>query len=46
MLAGLGLRYGTDEATNFSVEVHKTLALEAYKSSTYLAKERGPVYNL
>jgi ribonucleoside-diphosphate reductase alpha chain len=42
MLAALGLRYGTDDATNFSVEVHKTLALEAYKSSTYLAKERGP----
>jgi len=42
MLAALGLRYGSDEATNFSVEVHKTLALEAYKSSTYLAKERGP----
>jgi len=42
MLAGLGLRYGSDEATEFSVEVHKTLALEAYKSSTYLAKERGP----
>src|SRR5664280_29545 len=42
MLAGLGMRYGSDEATNFSVEVHKTLALEAYKSSTYLAKERGP----
>jgi ribonucleoside-diphosphate reductase alpha chain len=41
MLAGLGLRYGTDEATSFSVEVHKTLALEAYKASTYLAKERG-----
>jgi ribonucleoside-diphosphate reductase alpha chain len=41
MLAGLGLRYGTDDATNFSVEVHKTIALEAYKSSTYLAKERG-----
>ena len=41
MLAGLGLRYGTDDATNFSVEVHKTLALEAYKASTYLAKERG-----
>jgi ribonucleoside-diphosphate reductase alpha chain len=41
MLAGLGLRYGSDEATSFSVEVHKTLALEAYKSSTYLAKERG-----
>jgi ribonucleoside-diphosphate reductase alpha chain len=42
MLAGLGMRYGSDEATNFSVEVHKTLALEAYKASTYLAKERGP----
>lgn len=41
MLAALGLRYGSDEATRFSVEVHKTLALEAYKSSTYLAKERG-----
>jgi len=41
MLAALGLRYGTDEATNFSVDVHKTLALETYKSSTYLAKERG-----
>lgn len=42
LLAGLGLRYGTDEATAFSVEIHKTLALEAYKASTYLAKERGP----
>lgn len=42
MLAGLGLRYGSDEATTFSLDVHKTLALEAYKSSTYLAKERGP----
>jgi ribonucleoside-diphosphate reductase alpha chain len=41
MLAGLGLRYGSDEATTFSVDVHKTLALEAYKASTYLAKERG-----
>jgi ribonucleoside-diphosphate reductase alpha chain len=41
MLAALGLRYGSEEATNFSVEVHKTLALEVYKSSTYLAKERG-----
>jgi ribonucleoside-diphosphate reductase alpha chain len=47
MLAALGLRYGSEEATSFSVEVHKTLALEAYKSSTYLAKERGPfkIYN-
>ena len=42
MLAALGLRYGSKEATTFSVDVHKTLALEAYKSSTYLAKERGP----
>ena len=42
MLAGLGLRYGSDEATSFSVDIHKTLALEAYKASTYLAKERGP----
>jgi ribonucleoside-diphosphate reductase alpha chain len=41
MLAGLGMRYGNDDATDFSVEIHKTLALEAYKSSTYLAKERG-----
>lgn len=47
MLAALGLRYGSAEATDFSVEVHRTLALEAYKSSTYLAKERGPftIYN-
>ncbi len=42
MLAALGLRYGSEEAIDFSVEVHKNLALEAYKSSTYLAKERGP----
>jgi len=42
MLAALGLMYGSEKATDFSVEVHKTLALEAYKSSTYLAKERGP----
>jgi len=41
MLAALGLRYGSEEAINFSVDIHKTLALEAYKSSTYLAKERG-----
>ena len=42
MLAALGLRYGTDEATDFSVEVHKTVALEAYRSSVNLAQERGP----
>src|ERR1035437_4117550 len=47
MIAGLGMRYGNDDATNFSVEIHKTLALEAYKASTYLAKERGAftIYN-
>jgi ribonucleoside-diphosphate reductase alpha chain len=41
MLAALGLRYGTDEATDKSVEVHKTLALAAYGSSVNMAKERG-----
>lgn len=47
MLAALGLRYGSDEATNFSVEVHKTLAIEAYRSSTDLAAERGkfPIFD-
>jgi len=42
MLAALGLRYGTEDATDFSIEIHKTLALEAYRSSVFLAKERGP----
>ena len=41
MLAAMGLRYGTPEATAFSVEVHKTLALAAYRSSVIMAKERG-----
>ena len=41
MLAAMGLRYGTPEATAFSVEVHKTLALAAYRSSVMMAKERG-----
>lgn len=41
MLAALNLRYGTKEATAFSVEVHKTVALEAYRSSVKMAKERG-----
>lgn len=41
MLAALGLRYGTQEATDFSVSVHKTLALNAYRSSVEMAKERG-----
>lgn len=42
MLAAMGLRYGTDAATDFSEEVHKTLALEAYRASMEMAKERGP----
>ncbi len=42
MLAALGLRYGSDNAIDFSVEVHKTLAIEAYRGSVNLAKERGP----
>lgn len=41
MLAAMGLRYGTQEATDFSVEVHKTLALSAYRSSVEMARERG-----
>ncbi|MGE4586602.1 MAG: adenosylcobalamin-dependent ribonucleoside-diphosphate reductase [Mangrovibacterium sp.] len=41
MLASLGLRYGTEAATDFSEEVHKTLAVEAYRSSVLLARERG-----
>ncbi len=41
MLAALGLRYGSDEAINFAVEVQKTLAVEAYRASVYLAKDRG-----
>ena len=41
MLAALGLRYGTQEATDFSVDVHRTLALTAYRSSVDMAKERG-----
>ncbi len=42
MLAALGLRYGSENANDFSVEVHKTIALEAYRSSVTMAKERGP----
>ncbi len=41
MLAALGLRYGSDDATDFSEEIHKTTALEAYRSSVNMAKERG-----
>lgn len=41
MLASLGLRYGTPEATEFSTEVHKALALAYYSASVECAKERG-----
>ncbi|HQB77675.1 MAG TPA: adenosylcobalamin-dependent ribonucleoside-diphosphate reductase [Tenuifilaceae bacterium] len=42
MLAALNLRYGSDIAIDFAVEVQKTLAIEAYRSSVNMAKERGP----
>ncbi len=47
MLAALGLRYGSDNAVDFSVEVQKVLALAVYASSVNLARERGafPIYN-
>jgi ribonucleoside-diphosphate reductase alpha chain len=41
MLAALGFRYGTDEATDFSEKVHKAVAIAAYSSSVNMAKERG-----
>lgn len=41
MLAALGLRYGTEEATEVSEKVHQTIAIEAYRSSVNMAKERG-----
>ena len=41
MLAAMGLRYGTQEATDFSVNIHRTLALAAYRSSVTMAQERG-----
>ena len=41
MLAALGLRYGSEEAIDFAVNVHKTLAVEAYRASVMMAKDRG-----
>ncbi|OMP30350.1 MULTISPECIES: adenosylcobalamin-dependent ribonucleoside-diphosphate reductase [Mangrovimonas] len=41
MLAALGIQYGSEEGNAFSVEVHKTLAIAAYRGSVYTAKERG-----
>jgi ribonucleoside-diphosphate reductase alpha chain len=47
MLAALGLQYGSENAVDFSNEVHKTIALEAYRGSVFLAKERGafPIFD-
>lgn len=47
MLAALGLTYGSEDAVDFSVEVHKTLAIEAYKNSALLAQDRGafPIFD-
>lgn len=47
MLAAMGLRYGTMEATDFAVKVQETLALAAYRSSVIMAKERGafPIFD-
>ncbi|OUR92194.1 ribonucleoside-diphosphate reductase, adenosylcobalamin-dependent [Flavobacteriales bacterium 34_180_T64] len=41
MLAALGIQYGSDKGNEFSVEVHKTIAIETYRASVNLAKERG-----
>ncbi len=41
MLAALGLRYGSEEATDFAEQVQKTLCLSAYWSSVKMAEERG-----
>ena len=47
MLAALGLQYGSDKGIEFSTKVHETLAVECYRSSVKLAKDRGafPVYD-
>lgn len=42
MLAALGIRYGSDEGIDYAVEIQKTLAIEAYRQSVVMAKERGP----
>lgn len=41
MLAALGIKYGSEEGIDFSVQIHKTLAIEAYRASVNTAKERG-----
>ena len=48
MLAALGFRYGTIEATDYSTEIHRIMAIESYRSSIQLAKERGafPIWDM
>lgn len=48
MLAAMGMRYGSDEGSEFAVEVHKVLAIAAYRASVYAAKERGafPIFDV
>ena len=41
MLAGLGIKYGSKEGIDFSVDIHKSIAVEAYRASVETAKERG-----
>ncbi|MGF7231553.1 adenosylcobalamin-dependent ribonucleoside-diphosphate reductase [Arachidicoccus sp.] len=41
MLAALGLRYGSEESIEFSTNLHKELAINAYRGSVQLAKQRG-----
>ncbi|RXG12557.1 ribonucleoside-diphosphate reductase class II [Leeuwenhoekiella aestuarii] len=47
MLAALGIKYGSEKGNEFSVEIHKTIAIEAYRASVYAAKERGafPIFD-
>ena len=47
MLAALGIKYGSEKGNEFSVEIHKTIAVEAYRASVYAAKERGafPIFD-
>lgn len=48
MLAALGLQYGSDEGIEHSVDVHRTLAVSAYRSSALMAKDRGafPIFDI
>ena len=47
MLAALGIQYGSEKGNEFSTQVHKIIAIEAYRASVYMAKERGafPIFD-